>query len=695
MNKREPRRLTFQQIAERAGVSRTAVSNWAKRHEDFPKPVSEPSSRPVLFDAEAIEAWLAGSDRLSAAPAERSVAAAAADALTSMAATGASVIASAAVLLSVASAAREVAGSGAAARNVEEPKSSADVIELANSIIKGMAGAPDLLADGLRHTVLEPLAGDMTKLWGRMIALDPREFGELAEAVTKVVSANAGRAHGGLGHSTSMSSELVAELALAAKPDAGTVSDPVCGTGDTLLRVARGLGLADGVYGQDIDPEVADFARARLWLHGIRATIAVEDALDRDADADSDLVVAELPFGQRQAKTSAATPRRTFAHARGPFASEASFVLDICASLSPEGVGIVLVPTAMLGATSLRDWREWVVSQGSVSKIVELPRGVVDYTAASASLLVLHPTAAGRATTVDLVDLSELNARKSGVAGLAAATGLAGASLAEPAEPVTARAVSFAELGEDVILQPAFRAATSITADEARGDVQNTGAELDAALTELEDFMEDWLVSGTPAFLRTRADSVMTVAELIESGVLRVVRAQATRVARPAAEGALTVFPTGEDDVDANTNGGKQLRQVFAGPGFEPLEANDIVLPLGGPRPATVVQQVFVDLGMVALGSGARALRILDEDRLRSAYLRAALSSPLNRMSATTGGIMRRPFRSLTVAMLPLDVQKQVTDDLGQLDEALDMLRRARKAVSKRADAILTWLSVR
>ena len=45
------------EIAEIAGVQRTAVSNWRKRSVDFPTPMVETPSG-VLFDLSQIETWL-------------------------------------------------------------------------------------------------------------------------------------------------------------------------------------------------------------------------------------------------------------------------------------------------------------------------------------------------------------------------------------------------------------------------------------------------------------------------------------------------------------------------------------------------------------------------------------------------------------------------------------------------------------
>src|SRR5574341_1647446 len=49
--------LTLVDIARRAGVGRSAVSNWRRRYADFPQPVEENRTGP-RFDASQVEAWL-------------------------------------------------------------------------------------------------------------------------------------------------------------------------------------------------------------------------------------------------------------------------------------------------------------------------------------------------------------------------------------------------------------------------------------------------------------------------------------------------------------------------------------------------------------------------------------------------------------------------------------------------------------
>jgi SAM-dependent methyltransferase len=54
--------VTAAEIARLANVGRAAVSNWRRRHDDFPKPVGGPPTSP-LFDLAEVQAWLEANGR--------------------------------------------------------------------------------------------------------------------------------------------------------------------------------------------------------------------------------------------------------------------------------------------------------------------------------------------------------------------------------------------------------------------------------------------------------------------------------------------------------------------------------------------------------------------------------------------------------------------------------------------------------
>src|SRR6185312_8853525 len=61
--------VTAAQIARIAGVGRAAVSNWRKRHADFPAPVGGSETSPT-FSLLAVEEWLRAEGKLSETPAD-------------------------------------------------------------------------------------------------------------------------------------------------------------------------------------------------------------------------------------------------------------------------------------------------------------------------------------------------------------------------------------------------------------------------------------------------------------------------------------------------------------------------------------------------------------------------------------------------------------------------------------------------
>lgn len=58
-----PPLVTAADISRLAGVTRATVSNWRKRHPDFPTPAGGTDSSPA-YDVKAVTEWLAANDRL-------------------------------------------------------------------------------------------------------------------------------------------------------------------------------------------------------------------------------------------------------------------------------------------------------------------------------------------------------------------------------------------------------------------------------------------------------------------------------------------------------------------------------------------------------------------------------------------------------------------------------------------------------
>src|SRR3954447_27018146 len=55
--------LTAAEISRLAGVTRATVSNWRRRHPDFPAPVGGTDTSPT-YDLDAVRAWLSARGQL-------------------------------------------------------------------------------------------------------------------------------------------------------------------------------------------------------------------------------------------------------------------------------------------------------------------------------------------------------------------------------------------------------------------------------------------------------------------------------------------------------------------------------------------------------------------------------------------------------------------------------------------------------
>ena len=63
----KPAEVTAAEIARLAGVGRAAVSNWRRRHADFPRPVGGTDTSPA-FSLAAVQDWLRGQGKLVDVP---------------------------------------------------------------------------------------------------------------------------------------------------------------------------------------------------------------------------------------------------------------------------------------------------------------------------------------------------------------------------------------------------------------------------------------------------------------------------------------------------------------------------------------------------------------------------------------------------------------------------------------------------
>ncbi|MFJ4784659.1 N-6 DNA methylase [Streptomyces sp. NPDC088794] len=657
--------VTAAGIARLAGVGRAAVSNWRRRHADFPKPVGGSETSPSFALAE-VEAWLRKQGKLAEVPLRERVwqqlAGHPEGPLTALTHAGCALL-----LLhdrptvwleaSAGSDERLAAMLPGALEGVLVPRFEAGSVKGASAKGVSMKDAvhtptgPELLPSapllrGVAELAAETGARDTFEfLLGRHLDANPRQYtltpGELAA--------------------------LMVELAGPAR----TLLDPACGTG-ALLR-AVGTGPAQELYAQDSAPELAALTALRLALQA-RVTVraAAGDTLRADAypELRADAVLCHPPFNERNwghdelaydARWEYGFPARN--------ESELAWVQHAVARLADGGTAVLLMPPATASRRSGRRIRADLLRRGALRAVIALPIGAAPPYNIPLHLWVLRrPGKAPVQPEVLLVDTGQYAGEGRGgpdwrevrdaVLDAWRAFDLAG-TLQE--RPGVARALPVIELlDDDVDLAPARHLPPPTAAD---------GAD---ALTAVRERLGETLrltadLTPPPAeAARLARWPLTTVGELARGGAV---------VMRSGGNGGHARVPVLTDhDVLAGTAPSGTLPEsdeeaVLTEPG-------DVVLPvLGGGSVARVVDDVTRG---AALGRNLVLLRP-DPAALDPWFLAGFLRGTANNRQASSyaSTATRLDVRRLQLPRLPLDEQRRYGARFRALDDFDRALRNA------------------
>lgn len=358
--------VTAADIARLAGVGRAAVSNWRRRHADFPKPVGGTETSPAFALGE-VEEWLRDQGKLAEVPLKervwQQVTGHPEGPVTALVHAGCALLylhdrPLAWLELSVCPDDEQLARIlPEPLRDVLAPRFSPagepavlqpTPAEMLPSIPL-LRGATELAADlGARQTFEFLLA--------RHLDANPRQYtltpGELAE--------------------------LMAELAGPAR----SVLDPACGTGALLRAVAARPGQE--LYGQDSSRELAALTALRLALR-TKSTVrtATGDSLRADAHEHlrAEAVLCHPPFNERNwgHDELAYDPRWEYGFpARTE--SELAWVQHALARLEDGGTAVLLMPPAAASRRSGRRIRADLLRRGALRAVIALPVGAAPRT---------------------------------------------------------------------------------------------------------------------------------------------------------------------------------------------------------------------------------------------------------------------------------------------------------------------------
>ncbi len=374
--------VTLAEIARLAGVGRAAVSNWRRRHPDFPERIGGTDVRPE-FGMAQIEAWLRDNEKMKPGM-EREWLWPSIEALGDRDETG-----------------RLIAEIGRVLAGRESPAAVGDAADhlIHRAVELGRQ-------DGERET-FEFLVRRWLDVHVRQITTTPEPLAALiAELASLTAAARPGPSSGGL-------------VAL----------DPACGTGH-LLAAATDVG-ATALVGGDLDPVLVSLAEARLGLltrvdggstERPRTIVDVRctDSLRSDAFAEEsvDIVLCNPPFNERDWGYEELATDGRWVHGLPPRTEpELAWVQHCLSRLRPGGCAVLLLPPAVASRRAGRRIRGSLLRTGQLRAVVALPPGSAPPHSVSLHLWVLRVPDAQEQTalgnTALLVDAASRFPRRS------------------------------------------------------------------------------------------------------------------------------------------------------------------------------------------------------------------------------------------------------------------------------------------
>ncbi|MEV7421325.1 MULTISPECIES: N-6 DNA methylase [unclassified Streptomyces] len=659
--------VTAAGIARLAGVGRAAVSNWRRRHADFPKPVGGTETSPSFALGE-VEQWLRDQGKLAEVPLRervwRDLSADPAGAADALIRTGCALLlvqerplewrelaaASDARLAQLLPAVLEQVLAPRLGEPADRAVHTPTPLELLPSVPL-LRSAAELAAElGVR--------GTFEFLLGRYLDTNPRQY-----SLTPPEAAS-----------------LMAALADAVGEDTrgAAVLDPAAGAG-TLLRAVARPALA---HAQESAPELAALTGLRLALHtDARVMARAGDSLRADAypRLAADVVLCHPPFNERNWGHDALAydPRWEYGFpARTE--SELAWVQHALARLRPGGTAVLLMPPAAASRRSGRRIRADLLRRGALRAVVALPAGAAPPYGIPLHLWVLRKPGGeqGPSPSLLFVDTSELSSGGGRDKLDWAAVSATALDAWRPFDrrgtaeevPGVSRAVSVIELlDDDVDLTPARHLPPAAT----RGGP--------AELAQVRERLADTLLRTgrlsprvtVPAESAPPASPLTTtVAELARAGAL-VLHTGGTG----ATAAGLPVPVLTEQDVFAGRGPSGTLPE---GAAEEPvrIEAGDVVLPvLGGGRVTRVADATVAG---AALGRNLQLLRP-DPAALDPWFLAGFLRGTANHRQASSyaSTATRLDVRRLQLPRLSLDDQRRYGERFRSLAAFEDALRLA------------------
>jgi predicted RNA methylase/predicted DNA-binding transcriptional regulator AlpA len=650
--------VTMTEVAELAGVRRPTVSNWRRRHADFPQPVQADDQQP-LFDPEMVATWLDQRPIPEASTWPRTYGHQFRDRLRmrTLAAMrgilpGDRLLAAGLALVAL----RHITG-----------RTLTDVAVAQVLAREAEQDHPDLA--GVLLPDLEQLPPNGTAL---VVTVEKMCAESSTAATAERLIAEADRLDSNL--RAQMTPPAIARFVtdIAGDVTDHVVYDPAAGYGGLLIPLLR-AGAPRRIVAADADPDVLRLLRQRFICHGIFPEIIKQDSLRSPQWHGADVVVADPPFTGSDEQHQAVT--RLFA-----------WLKYSVGQLIPGGRAIVLVPSWILTKTGKTDLvareRDALVKQGTLRAVVQLSQRAHSFrTGAAVALLVLQqPQPGDTRQNVLLFNAERVDGDQAKVSRTVREW-LMGQPLSLSSE--IAGEIPIAELGWHRSLLPAQLLASQPTPKRYIEGIAAAGR-------VLNDQRVPRVVTAPEVSEMLVPRKQINVGECIKDGRLRLINGYLLAASEIGSIGDVPVIG-GPELTGRSSVGERRIRSaaIHGRPKFSLTVPDDlIVLPIEPLR-------VLVDTASGALvQSPAKVIRIgyrrpliarHDKGQVESwmtpRVLAALLTAPRNAARAS-GSLVRR------IDISALDLPDIPPEEVHRIDEILRILAEDRKYLTGRLTAI-------
>ena len=659
-------------VAVLANVTRAAVSNWRKRRHDFPLPIGGTTANP-LFSRSEIEDWL---NRNGHPVGRQSAEMAAWSTMNKY--RGQLPIESMTAVAHALLCARKLFDVGPEWAGLVQAGADGRILDAMVDVVDdvGPEDGPLLQIPSVSNStpaLMESCAGELLTV---VDGLPLTELADVSDHIVERVCSSEGRTGGQYGVVGSAVSTLLAGCAATV---GGTVYDPACGIGETLLRTSEmATAKVVDLVGHDEHRAEVLLARQRCFLRGIPAKISDADVLTSDPDPAlrADVVVAQLPLGPHQAhEFSKSDQRWTLAGPPPPKTPEFAWIQHVIAHLAPEARGYLLASPETTFAPRTAKMRRLLVDAGCVEAVIGLPPKMIPLSAVPAVLwVVCRPGASRFADSVLVIDASGLS----------------------PADEL--RVTEW--LRQPSTLDSAHVAWTTVRVAEVLADeeVSLSPRGLTASIVDPQDIADRYVVARSDLAAALHA---MGSADLISEG-LSLPASRVATIRQLKRQGSVDVFRTrgrrNSEDPDQENSGRWIVTTDMVRDGLVPLPADEDLSSRRGENltePGDVLattmrtlHAVVDETGGRSVGPGVIRLRV-DRSQFNPGYIAACVTAGWNQRYEAGFYTPHANIRDLEIPVIPLADQERVVRNVEQARSVADAAKLASLAATELAETLL------